>query len=54
LKASWLCIGVSDPTARATIRALEAAGILVEVTTRRWGRVYRAEEIFSAIRGSDE
>ena len=44
---------VSDPTARATIRTLEAAGILSEITSRRWGRVFRAEEIFSAIAGDE-
>lgn len=42
-------LGVSDPTARATIRALERAGILREVTSRRWGQVFRADEIYGAI-----
>jgi Fic family protein len=44
-------LGVTDPTARATIRSLESAGILTEITGRRWGRIYRAEEVFSVIRG---
>ena len=46
-------LGVTAPTARSTIRTLEQLGILVEITNRRWGRVYRAEEIFLAIRGEE-
>lgn len=44
-------LAVSPPTARAAIRTLEAAGVLRELTNRRWGRVYRADEIYAAIRG---
>jgi Fic family protein len=35
----------SDPTARAAIAALQAAGFLREVTGRRWGRWFVAHEI---------
>jgi Fic family protein len=35
----------SDPTARAAIAALQAAGLLREVTGRRWGRWFVAHEI---------
>jgi Fic family protein len=35
----------SDPTARAAIAALEAAGLLREVTGRRWGRWFVAHEV---------
>ncbi|OFW71590.1 MAG: hypothetical protein A2Y55_02170 [Actinobacteria bacterium RBG_16_68_12] len=46
-------LGVSAPTARATIRALEERGILREITGRRWGMVFRAEEIFDVLQGSE-
>jgi Fic family protein len=46
-------LGVSAPTARATIRALEERGILREITGRRWGRVFRAEEVFGLLRGEE-
>jgi Fic family protein len=44
-------LGVSTPTARATIKALEQQGILREVTGRNWGKVYRADEIYTTLRG---
>lgn len=44
-------LGVSAPTARATIKVLEDRGILREISGRRWGRVFRAEEIFELLRG---
>lgn len=47
-------LGVSPPTARAAIGVLEQAGIVREVTKRRWGRVYRAEEIFGLFRDASE
>ncbi len=47
-------LAVSPPTARAAIRTLEAAGVLRELTNRRWGRVYQADEIFEMISGEDE
>jgi Fic family protein len=46
-------LGVSAPTARATIRALEDAGIVQEVGDRRWRKLYRADEIFAIVRGDD-
>jgi ribosomal protein S25 len=47
-------LGVSHPTARSAIRALEEAGILVELDpNRRWGKVFSAQEIYSAISGED-
>lgn len=45
-------LGVSAPTARATIKTLEEHGILREITNRRWGRIYEAQEIYSLLRGS--
>jgi Fic family protein len=45
-------LGVSAPTARATIRTLEAQGILREITDRRWRKIYRADEIHSLLRGA--
>jgi Fic family protein len=47
-------LGVSHPTARSAIRALEEAGILVELDpNRRWGKVFSAQEIYQAISGED-
>jgi Fic family protein len=43
-------LGVSAPTARATIRALEERGIVREITGRSWGRVFQADEIFGLLR----
>jgi Fic family protein len=42
---------VSHPTARATIRTLEQAGILREITGRSRDMVFSAEEIYTLIRG---
>ncbi len=42
-------LDVSQPTARAAVMALQAAGILVERTGRAWGRVYVAPRILVAI-----
>ena len=42
-------LGVSDPTARKTLAALEAAGIISEVTGRAWGRRYLARGVLGAI-----
>jgi Fic family protein len=44
-------LGVSNPTAHSTIRALEEHGILREITNRRWNRVFRADEIYGTLRG---
>lgn len=44
-------LGVSAPTARATIKTLEQQGILRELTGRSWGKIYRADEIYLALRG---
>jgi len=47
-------LGVSHPTARSAIRALEEAGILVQLDpNRRWGKVFSAQETYSAISGED-
>lgn len=43
-------LGVSAPTARAAIRALEERGIVREITGRSWGRVFHANEIFRLLR----
>lgn len=42
-------LGVTAPTASKTIRELERAGILKEVTGREWGRTWLAEPILSAL-----
>lgn len=42
---------VSDPTARQAIGVLQEAGLVSEVTGRRWGRVYLARPILEAIEG---
>ena len=44
-------LGVSAPTARATIKTLEDHGILREITNRRWRKVYRADKIYGLLRG---
>jgi len=43
-------LGVSAPTARATIRTLEDRGIVHEITGKSWGRVFRAGEILQLLR----
>lgn len=45
-------LGVSAPTARATIKVLEEHGVLREITNRNWKKIYRAEEIYSLLRGA--
>ncbi|MGH8223380.1 MAG: Fic family protein, partial [Woeseiaceae bacterium] len=40
---------VTDPTARGVLAALETAGLLQEVTGRRWGRQYLARAVLKAI-----
>jgi Fic family protein len=44
-------LGVSDPTARAAISDLLTQGVLTEVSGRRWGRVFLAAELLTALRG---
>jgi Fic family protein len=51
-KRAELVLGVSAPTARATIKVLEAQGILREITKRNWKKIYEASEIYSLLRGS--
>lgn len=46
-------LGVSDPTARATIRILEKHGILQEVSGRSWRRLYLCDPILRVIMGGD-
>jgi Fic family protein len=45
-------LDVSAPTARASIRTLEAEGILREITDRNWRKIYRADEIYELLRGT--
>jgi Fic family protein len=45
---------VSDPTARAAIAALFDQGILVEVSGRKWGKLFLAAELLTALRGHDD
>jgi Fic family protein len=42
-------LGVSQPTARAELQRLEKLGLVREITGRRWGRLYLAEEILKAV-----
>lgn len=42
-------LGVTAPTARAALRALEQHGILREISGRQWRRTYRADEIYDAV-----
>jgi Fic family protein len=44
-------LGVSAPTARAAIRDLAALGVLRELTGRKWGQLFLAEEVLQATRG---
>jgi cell filamentation protein, protein adenylyltransferase len=44
-------LGVSQPTARAAIKTLEEHGLLTEITGRKWGTVYRANDIDKLLRG---
>jgi Fic family protein len=44
---------VSDPTARAAISDLLGQGILVEVSGRKWGKLFLAAELLTALRGHD-
>jgi len=41
--------GVSDPTARRLIAKAEQAGVLRELSGRRWGKQYVASEVLAAI-----
>ena len=42
-------LGVSDPTARKQLAALEADGIVRETSGRNWGRQYLAEGVLAAL-----
>ena len=42
-------LGVSHPTARSTMKILQDADIVQEVTGRSWGRIYLAAPILAAI-----
>jgi Fic family protein len=44
-------LGVSAPTARAAIGELVRLEILAEVSGRRWGKVYLAQDLLAALRG---
>lgn len=47
-------LGVSHPTARSTVQALQAIGILQEFDPeRRWGKAFIAGEIYEVIRGDE-
>jgi cell filamentation protein, protein adenylyltransferase len=45
-------LGVSAPTARATIRTLEGQGILREITDRSWRKIFQADEIYDLLRSA--
>jgi len=51
-KRAETILGVSAPTARATIRTLESQGILREITSRRWRKIYQADEIYALLRSA--
>ncbi len=42
-------LGVSNPTARQAVAALEKAGMLEEVSGRAWGKLYLAHPIMRVI-----
>jgi Fic family protein len=42
-------LGVSDPTARAAINALESAGLLEEFTGRSWGKAWIARPVMEVL-----
>ncbi|MEX2210243.1 MAG: Fic family protein [Gaiellaceae bacterium] len=47
-------LGVTHPTARATIRTLEEHGILNERDpSRKWSKVFTADEVYALISGTD-
>jgi Fic family protein len=46
-------LGVTAPTARKTIGALETAGMLEEATGKEWGRVWVAGPILTAVETSE-
>ena len=48
-KRAALVTSRSDPSARQAIAALEAAGILREITGRNWGKVYSAHEVLTLL-----
>ena len=47
-------LGVSDPTARKLLAALEAAGIVRETSGRNWGRQYLADGVLAALEDPGE
>ena len=47
-------LGVSDPTARKALAALEGAGLVEETTGRSWGRRYLARGVLNAIEDPGE
>lgn len=47
-------IGKTLPTANAAIQALVAAGVLRELTGRRWGRLYVAQELLDLLQRPDQ
>jgi Fic family protein len=49
-KHAEIVLGVSAPTARATIKVLENHGVLREITRRSWKKIYEASEIYSLLR----
>ncbi len=42
-------LGVSNPTARQAVAALEKAGLLREITGRAWGKLYLAKPIWAVM-----
>lgn len=42
-------LGVSNPTARQAVALLEKAGLLEEISGRRWGKLYLARAILDAV-----
>jgi Fic family protein len=47
-------LNVTSPTARAAIGDLVEHGILREITGRKWGQLFLAEEILDAAQGTTE
>jgi hypothetical protein len=47
-------LAVSAPTARTAIDTLERAGIVREITGRRWGKAYQSDRILDLLRAEEQ
>lgn len=51
VKRAESALSVTAPTARSVIKVLEEHRVLAEITGRKWGKVWRADEIDRVLRG---